>query len=185
MITGDYPATALAMARELDMVKHEHQMITGPELQRAIDTDNVDDLTRNARVYARVGPHQKLDIVQSLQRHGHFVAVSGDGANDAPALRAAQVGIAMGESGTDVARETADLIITDDNFDSIVSGVEEGRIAYANVRKVIFLLISTGAAELVLIYSGIADRSASAACRGASFMAEPGDQRHSGCGAGV
>ena len=97
-----------------------------------------------------MGPHQKLDIVQSLQRNGHFVAVSGDGANDAPALRAAQVGVAMGLSGTDVARETADLIITDDNFDSIVAGIEEGRVAYANVRKVIFLLISTGAAELVL-----------------------------------
>jgi magnesium-transporting ATPase (P-type) len=97
-----------------------------------------------------VGPHQKLDIVQSLQRNGHFVAVSGDGANDAPALRAAQVGVAMGKGGTDVARETADLIITDDNFESIVAGVEEGRVAYANVRKVIFLLISTGAAELVL-----------------------------------
>jgi magnesium-transporting ATPase (P-type) len=101
-------------------------------------------------VFARVEPQQKLDIVQSLQRQGHFVAVSGDGANDAPALRAAQVGIAMGKSGTDVARETAELIITDDDFNSMVAGVEEGRIAYANVRKVIFLLISTGAAELVL-----------------------------------
>jgi magnesium-transporting ATPase (P-type) len=150
MITGDYPATAFAIARELDMVKHEHQLVSGPELQRAIDAGNIDQLTRDARVYARVGPHQKLDIVQSLQRNGHFVAVSGDGANDAPALRAAQVGVAMGDSGTDVARETAELIITDDNFDSIVSGVEEGRVAYANVRKVIFLLISTGAAELVL-----------------------------------
>ena len=95
-------------------------------------------------------PYQKLDIVKSLQRNGHFVAVSGDGANDAPALRAAQVGVAMGKSGTDVARETADIIITDDNFLSLVAGIEEGRTAYANVRKVIFLLISTGAAELVL-----------------------------------
>ena len=95
-------------------------------------------------------PRQKLDIVNSLQRNGHFVAVSGDGANDAPALKTAEVGVAMGESGTDVARETADLIITDDNFSSIVAGIEEGRVAYANVRKVIFLLISTGAAEIVL-----------------------------------
>ncbi|MCG6937512.1 MAG: HAD-IC family P-type ATPase, partial [Gammaproteobacteria bacterium] len=150
MITGDYPVTAFAIARELEMANHDHQMVTGTELQRAIDAGNIDQLTQNARVYARVGPHQKLDIVQSLQRNGHFVAVSGDGANDAPALRAAQVGVAMGACGTDVARETADIIITDDNFDSIVSGVEEGRVAYANVRKVIFLLISTGAAELVL-----------------------------------
>lgn len=159
MITGDHPDTALAIAQELDMVKHRDQLVTGPELQQAIDSGNVDQLTQKARVFARVGPHQKLDIVQSLQRNGHFVAVSGDGANDAPALRAAQVGVAMGLSGTDVARETADLIITDDNFESIVSGVEEGRVAYANVRKVIFLLISTGAAELILftlsLFSGL------------------------------
>lgn len=150
MITGDHPATALAIAQDLDMIESRDQLVTGPELQQALDAKTIDQLTKNARVFARVGPHQKLDIVQSLQRNGHFVAVSGDGANDAPALRAAQVGVAMGKSGTDVARETADLIITDDNFDSIVSGIEEGRVAYANVRKVIFLLISTGAAELVL-----------------------------------
>jgi len=150
MITGDHPATALAIAHELDMVERSDQLVTGPELRLALDSGTIDQLTQKARVFARVGPHQKLDIVQSLQRNGHFVAVSGDGANDAPALRAAQVGVAMGMSGTDVARETADLIITDDNFNSIVAGVEEGRVAYANVRKVILLLISTGAAELVL-----------------------------------
>jgi len=150
MITGDHPATALAIAQDLNMVEHAEQLVSGPELRQAFDAGTIDQLTRDARVFARVGPHQKLDIVQSLQRNGHFVAVSGDGANDAPALRAAQVGIAMGMSGTDVARETADLIITDDNFNSIVAGVEEGRVAYANIRKVIFLLISTGAAELVL-----------------------------------
>ena len=150
MITGDHPATAFAIAQELGMVEHADQLVTGPELRLALDSGTIDQLTHMARVFARVGPHQKLDIVQSLQRNGHFVAVSGDGANDAPALRAAQVGVAMGLSGTDVARETADLIITDDKFDSIVAGVEEGRVAYANVRKVIFLLISTGAAELVL-----------------------------------
>jgi len=150
MITGDHPATAFAIAHELGIVDRADQLVTGPDLRQAIDSGTVDQLTHKARVFARVGPHQKLDIVQSLQRNGHFVAVSGDGANDAPALRAAQVGVAMGLSGTDVARETADLIITDDKFDSIVAGVEEGRVAYANVRKVIFLLISTGAAELVL-----------------------------------
>lgn len=150
MITGDHPATAFAIAHELGIVERADQLITGPELKQAQDSGTIDQLTHKARVFARVGPHQKLDIVQSLQRNGHFVAVSGDGANDAPALRAAQVGVAMGLSGTDVARETADLIITDDKFDSIVAGIEEGRVAYANVRKVIFLLISTGAAELVL-----------------------------------
>ncbi|MBA3007700.1 MAG: HAD-IC family P-type ATPase [Proteobacteria bacterium] len=150
MITGDHPATAFAIARELGMAERADQLVSGPELSLALESGTIDQLTRDVRVFARVGPHQKLDIVQSLQRNGHFVAVSGDGANDAPALRAAQVGVAMGMSGTDVARETADLIITDDNFASIVAGVEEGRVAYANVRKVIFLLISTGAAELVL-----------------------------------
>jgi magnesium-transporting ATPase (P-type) len=150
MVTGDHPATALAIARELGLATNEEGIVTGPELRATTDPDKIDLLTRRARVFARVEPSQKLDIVHSLQRNGHFVAVSGDGANDAPALRAAQVGVAMGKSGTDVARETADIIITDDNFNSIVSGVEEGRISYANVRKVIFLLISTGAAELVL-----------------------------------
>lgn len=150
MITGDHPVTALAIAKELEMVESADKLVTGSELKLAQDSGTIDQLTDKARVYARVGPHQKLDIIQSLQRNGHFVAVSGDGANDAPALRAAQVGVAMGMTGTDVARETADLIITDDNFESIVAGVEEGRVAYANVRKVIFLLISTGAAELVL-----------------------------------
>ena len=150
MVTGDHPATAFAIARELELANHFSQVITGPELHQAKDTDAFDRLTQQARVFARVEPRQKLDIVESLQRNGHFVAVSGDGANDAPALRAAHIGAAMGKGGTDVARETASLILTDDNFSSIVAGVEEGRVAYANVRKVIFLLISTGAAELVL-----------------------------------
>jgi Ca2+-transporting ATPase len=150
MVTGDHPATAFAIAQQLDMVEHAGQLVTGPELKLAQDGGMLDQLTNKARVFARVGPHQKLDIIQSLQRNGHFVAVSGDGANDAPALRAAEVGVAMGLSGVDVARETADLIITDDNFESIVDGIEEGRVAYSNVRKVIFILIYTGAAELVL-----------------------------------
>lgn len=150
MVTGDHPTTAFAIAEELGLVNDAGQVVTGPDLRKSKDDAEMDALTARAKVFARVEPQQKLDIVYSLQRNGHFVAVSGDGANDAPALRAAQVGVAMGRSGTDVARETAELIITDDNFASIVGGVEEGRIAYANVRKVIFLLISTGAAELVL-----------------------------------
>ncbi|MEN8179524.1 MAG: HAD-IC family P-type ATPase [Pseudomonadota bacterium] len=159
MVTGDHPATAAAIARELHLIESQDQVVIGSQLDALTEPHKLDEITCQARVYARVEPRQKLEIVQSLQRNGHFVAVSGDGANDAPALRAAQVGVAMGESGTDVARETAELIITDDNFASIVAGVEEGRIAYANVRKVIFLLISTGAAELVLftlaLFSGL------------------------------
>ena len=150
MVTGDHPATALSIAKELGLASSEEQVLTGPELKQAVKSGNIDKLTEKVPVFARVEPYQKLDIVKSLQRNGHFVAVSGDGANDAPALRAAQVGVAMGKGGTDVARETADIIITDDNFLSLVSGIEEGRTAYANVRKVIYLLISTGAAELVL-----------------------------------
>ncbi len=150
MVTGDHPTTAFAIAGKLGLVNDPNKVVTGLDLKKANNDAEMDMLTRDPRVFARVEPQQKLEIVQSLQRNGHFVAVSGDGANDAPALRAAQVGVAMGKSGTDVARETADIIITDDNFESIVDGVEQGRIAYANVRKVIFLLISTGAAELVL-----------------------------------
>ena len=150
MLTGDHPLTALAIAKQIGMADSIDQIVTGPQLKQASTHEELDKLTARANVFARVEPRQKLDIVQSLQRGGHFVAVSGDGANDAPALRAAHVGVAMGKSGTDVARETASLILADDNFASMVAGVEEGRIAYANVRKVIFLLISTGAAELVL-----------------------------------
>jgi len=150
MITGDHPLTALKIAQEATLSATEHQVITGPRLAQTNTPEAMDQLTADAQVFARVEPQQKLDIVESLQRNGHFVAVSGDGANDAPALRAAHVGVAMGKTGTDVARETAELVITDDNFASIVAGIEEGRIAYANVRKVIFLLISTGAAEIVL-----------------------------------
>ena len=150
MITGDHPATALAIARELAMADSTEQIITGAQLKHLDSQIELDRLTKKTRVFARVEPRQKLEIVHSLQRNGHFVAVTGDGANDAPALRAAHVGVAMGKAGTEVARESAELILTDDNFSSIVAGVEEGRIAYANVRKVIFLLISTGAAEIVL-----------------------------------
>ncbi|MBE0620589.1 MAG: HAD-IC family P-type ATPase [Burkholderiales bacterium] len=152
MVTGDHPVTALAIARQLGMASENVQVITGAQLKDAAEAGDaaVDVFTANARVFARMEPQQKLEIVRSLIRLGHVVAVTGDGANDAPALRAAHVGVAMGKSGTDVARETADIIVTDDNFASIVAGVEEGRIAYANVRKVIFLLISTGAAEIVL-----------------------------------
>ncbi len=156
MITGDHPITSFAIAKELNLATSAQQIVTGSQIRLASSDDEIDKLTQNARVFARVEPHQKLDIVHSLQRNGHFVAVSGDGANDAPALRAAHVGVAMGKNGTDLARETADLVITDDNFNSIVSGIEEGRIAYANVRKVIFLLISTGAAELVLFILALA-----------------------------
>jgi magnesium-transporting ATPase (P-type) len=132
MVTGDHPVTAFAIARELGLANDQKQVVTGSELKQ------------------KSGNIAEFDTLNSLQRNGHFVAATGDGANDAPALKAAEVGVAMGKYGTDVARESSELIITDDNFSSIVAGVEEGRVAYNNVRKVIFLLISTGAAEIVL-----------------------------------
>ncbi|MFQ5470874.1 MAG: cation-translocating P-type ATPase [Gammaproteobacteria bacterium] len=152
MLTGDHPTTALTIAKELEIADDMTSVITGPQLSEAEATDGVlvDQISVNYRVFARLEPQQKLHLVHSLIKQGHFVAVTGDGANDAPALRAAHVGVAMGKNGTDIARENADIIITDDNFSSIVSGIEEGRITYNNIRKVIFLLISTGAAEVVL-----------------------------------
>jgi magnesium-transporting ATPase (P-type) len=158
MLTGDHPVTALAIARELDLAHDAAEVVSGAEIAQAAAEGSraLDQLTSGARVFARIEPQQKLAIVQSMQRNGHFVAVTGDGVNDAPALRAAQVGVAMGASGTDVARETAELVLADDNFASIVAGVEEGRIAYGNVRKVIFLLVSTGAAEIVLFVLALA-----------------------------
>jgi len=150
MVTGDHPLTAGTIAAELGLIQDRIQVMTGAELRKMLEQELADERFARTRVFARVEPQEKLAIVNALQAQGHFVAVTGDGANDAPALRAAHVGVAMGKAGTDVARETAEMIITDDNFASIVAGVEEGRIAYANVRKVIFLLISTGAAEIVL-----------------------------------
>lgn len=150
MVTGDHPKTALAIAKDLSFAEEMNQVVTGPQLKSDLSENEKASLIDKARVFARVEPQQKLEIVRHLLNRKKFVAVTGDGANDAPALKAANVGVAMGKSGTDIAKETADLIITDDRFASIVAGIEEGRIAYSNVRKVVYFLISTGAAEIVL-----------------------------------
>jgi len=155
MITGDHPTTAAAIGRELGLLQSADAVVEGHELDQASERQ-LQRLVASRCVFARMAPHQKLQLVQAAQRAGHFVAVTGDGVNDAPALRAAQIGIAMGRSGTDVAREAADLVLADDGFPSIVAGIEEGRIAYANVRKVIALLVSSGAAEIVLIALAVA-----------------------------
>lgn len=157
MVTGDHPATALAIARELGIAGAKEHVVTGPELAQlgGADQPAFVETVKDARVFARVTPAQKLHIVDALIRLGHFVAVTGDGVNDAPALRKANIGVAMG-SGTDVAKDTAEIIVADDNFASIEAGVEEGRFAYDNVRKVTYLLISTGAAEVLLFTLALA-----------------------------
>jgi magnesium-transporting ATPase (P-type) len=151
MITGDHPVTALAIARELGLAHSPDQVITGQQLLQKTP-EQLREVVRHIRVFARTSPRQKLELVNAAREAGHFVAVTGDGVNDAPALRAANIGVAMGKSGTDVAREAAELVLTDDSFASIVSGVEEGRVAYDNVRKVIYLLISTGAGLVLLLF---------------------------------
>ncbi|MHC4407735.1 MAG: cation-translocating P-type ATPase [Planctomycetota bacterium] len=155
MITGDHPVTALAIARDLGMASSAEEVVTGAQLAQC-DTAELARDVRSKRVFARVSPHQKLDIVNSARQAGHFVAVTGDGVNDAAALRAANIGVAMGREGTDVAREAAELVLADDNFATIAAGIEEGRVAYDNVRKVIYLLISTGGAEVVLVLLAVA-----------------------------
>ncbi|MEH6576121.1 MAG: HAD-IC family P-type ATPase [Amphritea sp.] len=152
MVTGDHPDTASAIAKQLNLTTAPQRAITGRELENRLQQGAPEQrkITSEERVFARVEPKQKQLLVEQLIRQGEFVAVTGDGVNDAPALRHAHVGIAMGKRGTDVARESADLILTDDNFASIIEGIRQGRLVYANIRKVVFLLISTGAAEILL-----------------------------------
>ncbi len=151
MITGDHPNTALFIAKELGIAISQDEVIDGLGISHWLENGAQKEEIANKRVFARVSPQQKQIIVKTFQELGHFVAVTGDGVNDAPALKYANIGISMGKSGTDVAREASDLILTDDSFGSIVNGIEEGRVAYDNIRKVIHLLISTGFAELVLV----------------------------------
>ena len=150
MITGDHPLTAFAIAKDLKLTSSYERVTTGNEVDEylAKGEKEFDAFVKDKVVFTRVTPLQKLEIVESLKRQGEFVAVTGDGVNDAPALRTANIGIAMG-SGTDIARETAKMIVLDDNFKSIVAGILEGRVAYANVRKIIFFLVSCGLAEVL------------------------------------
>jgi len=154
MVTGDHPATALAIAIELGLADKKSRVVSGAMIKEAQQkgAQTLHDLIRPARVFARIEPAQKEMIVDSFMQQGHFVAVTGDGVNDAPAMRRANAGVAMGKKGTDVAKEVADLIITDDNFSSIVNGIEQGRIVYNNIRKVIALLIATGFSALLLFF---------------------------------
>jgi P-type Ca2+ transporter type 2C len=154
MITGDHATTASVIAQRIGLAAVGAPVLHGEALGGMPDEELMATVDRYA-VIARATPDDKLRVVRAWQARGTYVAVTGDGVNDAPALRQANLGVAMGRSGTDVAREAAEIIVTDDNFASIVAGVEEGRVAYANVRKVIYLLISTGAGEVVLLLSAL------------------------------
>lgn len=151
MITGDHGATARAIGVRLGIVTDvDARVLTGADLVE-LDDGELRRSVEEVSVFARVSPSDKLRIVRALQAQGHIVAVTGDGVNDGPALNAAAIGIAMGRDGTDVAREASDMVLSDDNFVSIVGAVEEGRIAFANIRKVSFFLLSTAAAETFAI----------------------------------
>jgi calcium-translocating P-type ATPase len=150
LATGDHARTALAVAIELGIAAHGDRAVTGREIEK-LDDAAFARLAREANVFARVTPHDKLRLVHALQKQGELVAMTGDGANDAAALKTAHVGVAMGKRGTDVARDAARVVITDDNFASIVAGIEQGRIVHENVRNVVALLVMTGLGELLAI----------------------------------
>ena len=151
MITGDYPNTAKAIAESIGLLRPGHKVCTGAEL------DKMDDATLSSEVeeidvFARVSPEHKMRIVSALKANDEVVAMTGDGVNDAPAIKASDIGVAMGITGTDVAKETADMVLTDDNYASIVSAVEQGRVIYSNIRKFVYYLISCNMAEIMIIF---------------------------------
>ncbi|HEX8274289.1 MAG TPA: cation-translocating P-type ATPase [Longimicrobiaceae bacterium] len=153
MITGDHPRTAAVIARELG-IAGDGRVLTGAELQ-ALSDEALDAAVREVSVYARVDPGHKLRIVGALQRGGAIVAMTGDGVNDAPALKAADIGVAMGITGTDVSKEAADIVLADDNFASIVAAVEEGRAIFDNIRKFLRFLLSSNIGEVLTMFFGV------------------------------
>ena len=153
MITGDHPRTASVIARELG-ISTDGRTTTGAELEK-LSADALSRLSADVSVYARVNPEHKLRIVDALKRSGAVVAMTGDGVNDAPALKKADIGVAMGITGTDVSKEAADMVLSDDNFASIVAAVEEGRAIFANIRKFLRYLLSSNIGEVMTMFFGV------------------------------
>ncbi len=151
MITGDYPNTARAIAESIGLLQPGHKVLTGAQLDEIDDTQLIKEV-EETDVFARVSPEHKMRIVNALQANGEVVAMTGDGVNDAPAIKQADIGVSMGITGTDVAKDTADMVLTDDNYVSIVSAVEQGRIIYANIRKFVYYLISCNLGEILIIF---------------------------------
>jgi calcium-translocating P-type ATPase len=154
MITGDHPRTAGRIARDLGIVRTDARVLTGNDIDR-LEADAFDAAVREVSVYARVAPEHKLRIVASLQADGNIVAMTGDGVNDAPALKSADIGVAMGITGTDVTKEAADMILADDNFATIISAVREGRGIFANIRKFLRFLLSSNIGEVLTMFFGV------------------------------
>ena len=153
MVTGDYPDTARAIAEEIGLLRQGGRVISGTELD-TIEDMQLDTLIDEVDAFARVSPNHKVRIVEAFRRRNHVVAMTGDGVNDAPALKRASIGIAMGIAGTDVTKESADMILTDDNYTSIVEAVEQGRVIYSNIRKFVYFLLSCNLAEIATIFIG-------------------------------
>ncbi len=151
MITGDYPNTARAIAESIGLLRPGHKVLTGAQLDEIDDKQLITEVEQTD-VFARVSPEHKMRIVNALQANGEVVAMTGDGVNDAPAIKQADIGVSMGITGTDVAKDTADMVLTDDNYVSIVSAVEQGRVIYSNIRKFVYYLISCNMAEIFIIF---------------------------------
>jgi len=158
MVTGDYEDTAIAIAKELELLRKdddvEKRVLSGRDLSQISDHDLV-EMVDDVVVYARVSPEHKVRIVDAHKQRGHIVAMTGDGVNDAPALKRASIGVAMGITGTDVSRETADMVLTDDNYASIVAAVEEGRVIFSNIRKFVYYLLSCNMGEIMILFTSM------------------------------
>jgi P-type Ca2+ transporter type 2C len=154
MVTGDHAATGLAIARLVGIARDGDGVLDGRALEGRSDAALADDVAR-AAVFARVLPSQKLRIVEALQRRGEVVCMTGDGVNDAPALVRADVGVALGATGTEVAKEASDVVLADDHFATLVAAVAEGRLVHQNIRKILLLLLSTGLAEIVILLGAL------------------------------